>query len=292
MKGRGRFPCSTRRRSCARSARDVETRDRAGGGIRAVSSSVRRWRRSSGSSPSTWACEHVVGVANGTDALTIALTAWAWARATTWSCRRSRSTRAPRRFPTPGRGRCSATSTPRRSASRRRPSSAALTPATRAVIAVDLFGRDGAGRRAARAARRPRRRGARGRRAGGRRATATDAAPGRSATSATFSFFPSKNLFCLGDGGAIATDDAAVAEQARMLRFHGSRDKSTLRGGGVELAARRAAGRGAARDPAAARRVERAPPRAGRRLCRGGRRGRVVAAGAARPARSPCTTCS
>jgi len=45
---------------------------------------------------------------------------------------------------------------------------------------------------------------------------------------ATFSFFPSKNLFCLGDGGAIATDRDEVAERARMLRFHGSRDKRTF----------------------------------------------------------------
>jgi dTDP-3-amino-3,4,6-trideoxy-alpha-D-glucose transaminase len=42
---------------------------------------------------------------------------------------------------------------------------------------------------------------------------------------ATFSFFPSKNLPCLGDGGAIATNDADVAERARVLRFHGSKDK-------------------------------------------------------------------
>jgi dTDP-3-amino-3,4,6-trideoxy-alpha-D-glucose transaminase len=45
---------------------------------------------------------------------------------------------------------------------------------------------------------------------------------------ATFSFFPSKNLPCLGDGGAITTDDDEVAGRARVLRFHGSRDKSTF----------------------------------------------------------------
>ena len=42
---------------------------------------------------------------------------------------------------------------------------------------------------------------------------------------ATFSFYPSKNLGCMGDGGAIATDRDDVAELARALRFHGSRDK-------------------------------------------------------------------
>ena len=45
---------------------------------------------------------------------------------------------------------------------------------------------------------------------------------------ATFSFFPSKNLPCLGDGGAIATDDDGVADIARRLRFHGSTDKQTF----------------------------------------------------------------
>jgi dTDP-3-amino-3,4,6-trideoxy-alpha-D-glucose transaminase len=51
--------------------------------------------------------------------------------------------------------------------------------------------------------------------------------PGSLGTAATFSFFPSKNLGCFGDGGAILTSDAGVAERARMLRFHGSHDKVT-----------------------------------------------------------------
>jgi dTDP-4-amino-4,6-dideoxygalactose transaminase len=101
---------------------------------------------------------------------------------------------------------------------------AALTARTKAVVAVDLFGnpalveeiRKSTGltvvEDAAQAA---------GATADGRRA-------GALGNVATFSFFPSKNLGCFGDGGAIATDDEAIAEQARTLRFHGSRDKITF----------------------------------------------------------------
>jgi dTDP-4-amino-4,6-dideoxygalactose transaminase len=42
---------------------------------------------------------------------------------------------------------------------------------------------------------------------------------------ATYSFYPTKNLFCLGDGGLVATNDEALADRVRMLSFHGSRDK-------------------------------------------------------------------
>ena len=97
---------------------------------------------------------------------------------------------------------------------------AALTPRTKAVIAVHLFGNvapvaeiEALGvpvlEDAAQAA---------GSRAGSRR-------PGAMGTAATFSFFPSKNLGCFGDGGAITTGDADLAERARTLRFHGSHDK-------------------------------------------------------------------
>jgi dTDP-4-amino-4,6-dideoxygalactose transaminase len=47
---------------------------------------------------------------------------------------------------------------------------------------------------------------------------------GSSAVS-TFSFFPTKNLFALGDGGLIAVNDPELADRLRMLRFHGSKAK-------------------------------------------------------------------
>jgi dTDP-4-amino-4,6-dideoxygalactose transaminase len=98
----------------------------------------------------------------------------------------------------------------------------AVTERTRAIVAVDLFGwlppleelrelglpvlEDAAQAHGAE-------------RAAARSGTLGDAG--------TFSFFPSKNLGCLGDGGAIVTDSDEVAEVARRLRFHGSTDKVT-----------------------------------------------------------------
>jgi len=54
-----------------------------------------------------------------------------------------------------------------------------------------------------------------------------DGRPGALGRAATFSFFPSKNLACFGDGGMITTSDSEIAELARTLRFHGSHDKVT-----------------------------------------------------------------
>src|SRR5919109_957510 len=100
---------------------------------------------------------------------------------------------------------------------------AALTPRTKAIVPVDLFGnvapvpelRDlgvPVVEDAAQAA---------GAELDGARA-------GSLGDVATFSFFPSKNLPGLGDGGAIATDDGELAERMRILRFHGSKDKTTF----------------------------------------------------------------
>jgi dTDP-4-amino-4,6-dideoxygalactose transaminase len=44
---------------------------------------------------------------------------------------------------------------------------------------------------------------------------------------AAFSFYPTKNLGALGDAGAVVTDDAAVADEARLLSNFGRRDRHT-----------------------------------------------------------------
>ncbi len=166
---------------------------------------------------------HVIGVANGTDAITIALRAlgvapgdevlvpsftfYATAEAVV-----SAGARPVFCDIDPATGNVTADTV-----------RAALTPAARAIITVDLFGcpaptpeirefglpvlEDAA--QAAGASLRGQRAGALG-------------------DAATFSFYPSKNLGCFGDGGAIATGDDHVAELARALRFHGSRDKITF----------------------------------------------------------------
>ncbi|HEX9092828.1 MAG TPA: DegT/DnrJ/EryC1/StrS family aminotransferase [Coriobacteriia bacterium] len=48
---------------------------------------------------------------------------------------------------------------------------------------------------------------------------------GSLARAAAFSFFPSKNLGCAGDGGIITTDDADLAAKARKMASHGTSKK-------------------------------------------------------------------
>lgn len=42
---------------------------------------------------------------------------------------------------------------------------------------------------------------------------------------AAFSFYPAKNLGAFGDGGAVTTNDLALADRIRVLRNYGSREK-------------------------------------------------------------------
>lgn len=48
---------------------------------------------------------------------------------------------------------------------------------------------------------------------------------GNLANAAAFSFYPGKNLGALGDGGAVTTDDEALARNVRLLRNYGSEQK-------------------------------------------------------------------
>lgn len=98
---------------------------------------------------------------------------------------------------------------------------AAITPRTRAVIAVHLYGQpadmdaihavaDRQGLLVIEDAAQ-----AHGARYKGRRVGSLGHAAG-------FSFYPAKNLGALGDGGAVVTDDALLAERVRVLRNYGS----------------------------------------------------------------------
>lgn len=92
-----------------------------------------------------------------------------------------------------------------------------IGPRTRAIIAVHLYGRTAAMGALSQIARR---RGL---------ALVADAAQAHGAdlggVSSAFSFYPTKNLGALGDGGAVVTDDAGLAGRIRALGNYGSRKK-------------------------------------------------------------------
>lgn len=48
---------------------------------------------------------------------------------------------------------------------------------------------------------------------------------GELGTAATYSFFPTKNLGAYGDGGMIVTNDEKLADNAKVIRVHGSKPK-------------------------------------------------------------------
>jgi dTDP-4-amino-4,6-dideoxygalactose transaminase len=48
---------------------------------------------------------------------------------------------------------------------------------------------------------------------------------GKTGVVSTYSFFPTKNLFALGDAGLVTSRDEELAEHIRLLRFHGSKAK-------------------------------------------------------------------
>lgn len=101
---------------------------------------------------------------------------------------------------------------------------AAVTPRTRAIIVVHLYGQPAAMDELREFAN------ARGLRliedaAQAHGATYKQRKAGALADAAAFSFYPTKNLGAMGDGGAVVTADEALASRIRLLRNYGSAKK-------------------------------------------------------------------
>ena len=106
------------------------------------------------------------------------------------------------------------------------------------------------------------------------------AARGSLGDAAAFSFYPSKNLGALGDGGAVCTDDDGLAARLRRLRNLGQRDQGRARRGGLQRASGWSPGRAAAGQVDSPGRMERGPPRLRRALPGAARTGRAACRGA------------
>lgn len=102
----------------------------------------------------------------------------------------------------------------------------ALTPRTKAIVPVHLFGQM-ADMRAIHAIARERRVPVLEDAAQAIGARREGSPTGRGSEGATLSFFPSKNLGCMGDGGMVITDDADFAKRVRLLRNQGQQPKYT-----------------------------------------------------------------
>ena len=104
---------------------------------------------------------------------------------------------------------------------------AAITPRTRAIMPVSLYGQVADMDAHQRHRRAPRPAGDRGRGAELRRQLPGPAQLRPVSTFGCTSFFPSKPLGCYGDGGALFTDDDALAQAAREIRVHGQSARYT-----------------------------------------------------------------
>lgn len=119
---------------------------------------------------------------------------------------------------------------------------AAITPRTRAIMPVHLFGQPCDMRAVSAVARAHDLRVVEDA-AQALGATTEDGAVGALGDFGCFSFFPSKNLGGFGDGGLVTTDDDELFERARVLRGHGAKPKyfHALVGGNFRLDALMAA---------------------------------------------------
>jgi dTDP-3-amino-3,4,6-trideoxy-alpha-D-glucose transaminase len=162
---------------------------------------------------------HAVGVANGTDALVLALEALGVGRGDEVICPAFTFYATAEAIARAGATPVFADIDPQTLNLDPEDAAARITPRTRAIVPVHLFGRVASLDQFAEldvpivedAA----------------QAFGAEGVAQRGVCS-TFSFFPSKNLFALGDGGLVTCLEDEIAERVRMLRFHGSRDKKTF----------------------------------------------------------------